>query len=162
MVKDMTQGSPFKLIISFALPLMIGHVFQSLYNTVDTIIVGKCIGVDALAAVGSTSPLSNLILGLILGICGGFTIPIAQFFGAGDLHQMRKYVANAIYLGIFITFLFTAATMLFTPSHFSSSLSTLLLLCDSSHTGVRSNFTFPVPMCTLDASEREKVGKELG
>ena len=114
MVKDMTQGNPFKLIISFSLPLMIGHVFQSLYSTVDTIVVGRCIGVDALAAVGSTGPLSNLILGLVLGICAGFTVPIAQFFGAGDLHQMRRYVANSIYLGAFITLLFTAATTIFT------------------------------------------------
>ena len=115
MVRDMTQGSPLQLIVSFSIPLIIGHIFQGLYNTVDTIIVGKCIGVDALAAVGATGPLSNLILGLALGICAGFSIPIARYFGAGDLQMMRRYVANSLYLGTFITVLFTAVTMRLFP-----------------------------------------------
>ena len=114
MVKDMTRGNPLKLILGFALPMAIGNIFQQLYNMADTVIVGKFVGVNALAAVGSTGSLNFLILGFVLGVCGGFSIPVSQCFGAGDIKGVRSCVANAVYLGIGITAVFTLVTLLFT------------------------------------------------
>ena len=110
----MTHGSPLKLILGFAVPMAIGNIFQQLYSMADTIIVGKFVGVDALAAVGSTGSLNFLILGFVLGICGGFTIPISQCFGAEDMKGMRRCVANAVYLSAAITGFLTVITLLFT------------------------------------------------
>ena len=78
MVKDMTTGSPMKLILGFSVPMLMGLLFQQLYNLVDTMIVGKLLGVQALAAVGATSSLNFLIIGFCLGVCSGFSIPVAQ------------------------------------------------------------------------------------
>ena len=114
MVRDMTHGSPLKLILGFAVPMAIGNIFQQLYSMADTIIVGKFVGVNALAAVGSTGSLNFLILGFVLGICGGFTIPISQCFGAEDMKGMRRCVANAIYLSVAITGVLTVVTLLLT------------------------------------------------
>ena len=114
LVRDMTHGSPLRLILGFALPMAIGNIFQQFYSMADTIIVGKFIGVDALASVGSTGSLNFLILGFVLGVCNGFAIPISQCFGAGDLKGMRRCVANSIYLGIGIAVIFTLVTLLFT------------------------------------------------
>lgn len=114
MTKEMTTGKPYKLILSFALPMIFGNVFQQLYNMVDTIIVGKYVGVDALAAVGSTGAINFLVIGFALGICSGFSIPVAQSFGAGNHSQMRKYVANSIYLSIIASIILTVSTMLLT------------------------------------------------
>ena len=97
-VKDMTAGSPFKLILGFAVPMLLGYLFQQFYNMVDTMIVGKCLGVTALAAVGSTGSINFMINGFCIGVASGFAIPVAQKFGAGDYKVMRKYVANAMYL----------------------------------------------------------------
>lgn len=96
--KDMTQGSPIKLIISFFLPLMLGMLFQQFYSMMDTIIVGKFLGVNALAAVGSTGSINFMIIGFCMGVCNGFAIPVAQRFGAKDYHYLRKYVANGVWL----------------------------------------------------------------
>lgn len=82
MEKDLTHGSTLKLIISFCIPLIGGAIFQQLYNNVDSIIVGRFVGVDALAAVGSTGSLNFLIIGFALGLTAGCGIPIAQAFGA--------------------------------------------------------------------------------
>ena len=97
-VKDLTVGSPMKLILSFAIPMLFGFLFQQFYNMVDTIIVGKCLGVSALAAVGSTGSINFMIIGFCTGACSGFAIPVAQKFGAGDYDGMRKFVANAGWL----------------------------------------------------------------
>ena len=75
MTKDMTQGSPLKLILAFAVPLMLGSMFQQFYNLADTIIVGRFVGVEALAAVGSVGGLNYLVLGFVNGIACGFSIP---------------------------------------------------------------------------------------
>lgn len=115
MVKDMTEGKPLKLILSFCIPLIFGNLFQQMYNMVDSIIVGQFVGVDALAAVGATGSLNFLILGFVNGLCSGFSIPIAQSFGAGNFTEMRRRVANAFYLGSFVAFLVTVLTMLYTP-----------------------------------------------
>ena len=81
MVKDMTEGKPGRLILEFAIPLLMGNLFQQFYSLVDTAIVGKFLGVDQLAAVGSTGSINFLIIGFCMGICSGFAIPIAQRFG---------------------------------------------------------------------------------
>ena len=85
---DMTKGSPLKLISRFIIPLIIGNIFQQLYSMVDTIIVGRFVGVDALAAVGATGSICFLILGFTQGLTTGFTVLTAQRFGASDLDGM--------------------------------------------------------------------------
>jgi len=115
MVRDMTEGKPLKLILTFCIPLVMGNLFQQLYNMVDSIIVGQFIGVGALAAVGATGSLNFMVLGFATGLCSGFSIPVAQCFGAGDHVEMRRHVANAMYLAIGAAVLLTAGTMIFTP-----------------------------------------------
>ena len=114
MTKDMTNGSPLKLIIAFCLPLVFGNFFQQFYNMVDTIIVGKFVGVNALAGVGSTGSIQFMVLGFAIGVCSGFSINIAQSFGAGDTKLMRKYIANSAYLSVAVTLVLTAVTVTFT------------------------------------------------
>lgn len=97
-VKDLTEGSPLKLILGFAIPMLMGYLFQQFYNMVDTIIVGQCLGVNSLAAVGSTGSINFMINGFCIGATSGFAIPVAQKFGAGDYRGMRKFVSNAMYL----------------------------------------------------------------
>lgn len=96
--KDMTQGSPMKLIFAFFIPLMLGMLFQQFYSMMDTIIVGKFLGVQALAAVGSTGSVNFMVIGFCMGVCNGFAIPVAQQFGAKDYEALRRYVANGIFL----------------------------------------------------------------
>ncbi len=116
MTKSMTSGSPIKIILAFCLPLLVGNIFQQLYNMVDSIIVGKFVGVNALAAVGSTGSINFLVLGFALGLCSGFGIPIAQAFGAQDEKGVRRYVINALYLCVIASVVITMLTMIFTPS----------------------------------------------
>ena len=87
--KDLTSGAPMGLLISFMLPLLLGLLFQQFYNMVDTVVVGKTLGVEALAGVGSTGSISFLVLGLCNGICAGFAIPVAQRFGRRDYDGVR-------------------------------------------------------------------------
>lgn len=107
--KDMTQGNPFKLIITFALPLLIGNFFQQLYNVVDTLVVGRYVGVSALAGVGAAGSSIFIIQGFLLGMTNGFAIPIAHSFGAGNYDKMRKYAAADIVLCIGVTIFFSIA-----------------------------------------------------
>ena len=79
-VKDLTQGNVFKLILGFSVPLLLGMLFQQFYSMVDTIIVGKYLGVSALAEVGSTGSINFMIIGFCMGVCNGFAIPVAQKF----------------------------------------------------------------------------------
>ena len=90
----MTKGSPLRLILGFAFPMLLGMLFQQFYNLVDTMIVGKTLGVSALAGVGATSSINFMIIGFCMGICSGFAIPVAQQFGAGKYSELRKYVFN--------------------------------------------------------------------
>ena len=96
--KRLTSGSPMSLILGFSLPLLVGMLFQQFYSLVDTIIVGKFLGVNALAAVGSTGSVNFLINGFCMGVCTGFAIPVAQRFGAEDEKGLRRYVGNSIWL----------------------------------------------------------------
>lgn len=98
--KDMTVGSPMKLILQFCIPLFFGMLFQQFYNMMDTMIVGKFLGVHALAAVGTTGSINFMIIGFCMGVCNGFAIPVAQKFGAGDYHSLRKFVANSVWLSV--------------------------------------------------------------
>lgn len=100
--KDLTTGSPLKLMLSFMLPMMFGMIFQQFYSMVDTIVVGNFIGVDALAGVGSTGSINFLVLGLCTGICSGFAIPVAQKFGEKDFDGLRRFVGNMIWLTVLI------------------------------------------------------------
>ena len=99
-INDMTVGAPTKDIIKFALPLIFGYILQQMYLIIDAAIVGRWIGVDALAAVGASSSIMFLIMGFCNGSCAGFAIPVSQAFGAKDFPKMRAYVANAIRIGI--------------------------------------------------------------
>ena len=110
MTKDMTQGNPMKLILGFSVPLLFGFLFQQFYNLVDTVIVGRFLGVDALAAVGATGSINFLIIGCGMGVCNGFSIPISHKFGAKDYVGMRKYVANCMWLGIGFAAVMTVLT----------------------------------------------------
>ena len=98
--KDMTSGSTMKLILGFAVPLLMGMLFQQVYSLVDTIIVGRFLGVSALAAVGATGSINFLIVGFCQGICNGFALPVAQRFGAKDYGGLRKYVGNSAVLAV--------------------------------------------------------------
>lgn len=99
-IKNMTEGSPSSLIFSFALPLMVGNVFQQLYTVVDTMVVGKALGVGALAALGAADWLNWMMLGIIQGFTQGFGILMAQEFGAGRYESLRKIVGNAMVLSL--------------------------------------------------------------
>lgn len=110
MTKDMTKGSPMKLILGFSVPLLFGFLFQQFYNLVDTVIVGRFLGVEDLAAVGATGSVNFLIIGFCMGVCNGFSIPISHKFGAGDYVGLRKYVANCVWLGIGFSAVMTVVT----------------------------------------------------
>ena len=97
---DMTQGKPLPLLIKFAIPLILGSLFQQLYSFLDTAIVGRLISSDALTAVGITGSLNFLILGLTMGSAMGFTIPIAQAVGSGDKDEISRNFWNGLYLSI--------------------------------------------------------------
>ena len=114
MTKDMTQGSPLKLLLAFAVPLMLGSLFQQFYNLADTIIVGRFVGVEALAAVGSVGGLNYLVLGFVNGFACGFSIPISWTFGAHDDHEMRRYTANTVWLSIAFATVLTIVTVAMT------------------------------------------------
>ena len=94
----MTEGNPYRLMLTFALPLMLGNVFQQMYTVVDTMVVGKGLGVDALAAVGASDWLNWMSIGALSGLAQGFSIPMAQEFGAGNKEQLKKTIGNAITL----------------------------------------------------------------
>ena len=102
------------MILWFAFPLVLGNLFQQFYNLADTIIVGRFVGVNALAAVGSTGSINYMILGFVIGICNGFAIPIAQYFGAHSYSDMRRYVANAAWLSLAGAVVLTVATVVLT------------------------------------------------
>ena len=96
--KDMTKGSPMRLLVSFMIPMIIGNVFQQFYNMVDSMVVGHFVGADALAAVGATGSLTWLLFSLCNGLGNGIGIIISQYFGAGDLRAVRKTIGNAFYI----------------------------------------------------------------
>lgn len=104
---DLSKGDPMKLILRFALPMLLGTLFQQFYSMVDTIIVGKLLGLNALAGVGSTGAISFMINGFVIGCCAGFAIPVAQKFGAKQEDKLRKYVGNILWLNLIIAGIMT-------------------------------------------------------
>ena len=108
--RDLTSGAPMGLLLSFMLPLLLGMLFQQFYNMVDTVVVGKALGVQALAGVGSTGSINFLVLGLCNGICAGFAIPVAQRFGCRDYDGVRKFVGNMILLTAVLAGVITVIT----------------------------------------------------
>lgn len=114
MTKDLTSGSPLKVILLFSLPLVLGNLFQQFYALADTIIVGRFCGVSALASVGATGSVNYLILGFVIGVCNGFAIPIAQLFGARDYKDLRRHVANAAWLCMAASVVLTISTVALT------------------------------------------------
>lgn len=113
MEQDMTKGSPFKVLIMFTLPLAIGNIFQQLYNMADTIIVGRYVGADALAAVGSTGTVMFLLNGFAQGITAGFAVLTSQRYGAKKTEGVKQSVSNGILLSVIGAVFFTAASILF-------------------------------------------------
>ncbi|MGN0665289.1 MAG: MATE family efflux transporter, partial [Huintestinicola sp.] len=111
-MKELTTGNPTKILLAFALPIMIGSLFQQFYSMIDTVIVGRIIGVGAIAALGSTSYVSNLIIGFMSGLTNGFAIVTARHYGAGDHVKMRRAVSGTIILGLFVSVIFTIISML--------------------------------------------------
>ncbi|MDD4796771.1 MAG: MATE family efflux transporter [Eubacteriales bacterium] len=116
MLKDMTKGNPYRLLVAFALPLLLSNVFQQLYNMVDSIVVGRGVGVEALAAVGVTGALGFLVIGFVTGLSQGFSILVSQSFGAGDTERLKKAVATAVYLSAVAAVAMTIAALLCTPA----------------------------------------------
>lgn len=102
-MKDMTAGSPAKLIIGFAIPMLIGNIFQQIYNVVDTLIVGQYLGEEALAGVGSTGTLTGFLLALVIGLCNGAGLVVAQCFGCHDTVKMKKAVVSLIWVATVMT-----------------------------------------------------------
>lgn len=108
----MTKGKPVSLILKFMIPLIVGNVFQQLYNMVDTIVVGRFVGVQALAAVGATGTIMFLIFGFMQGLTTGFTVLTAQCFGAGDEKGLKKSVGNAVVLSAVMTVIMTIISVM--------------------------------------------------
>lgn len=109
---DMTVGNPFKLILTFAMPIILGNLFQNLYSMVDSIIVGRLLGTNALAAVGNTGPFTFLVLGFVLGLTSGFAVCVAQAFGAKDELLLKYSVAQNIKLNLLAAIFFTVVGVL--------------------------------------------------
>ena len=111
--KDLTVGSPMKLILGFAFPMFLGLLFQQFYSLVDTMIVGKYLGVDPFAGVGSTGSLNFIVIGFCMGLCSGFSVPISQSFGAKDFPMLRKMVTNSVWLCTFFSVVITTLMLVF-------------------------------------------------
>lgn len=124
---DFSHGKPVKVITLFAIPLMLGNLFQMFYNMVDTMIVGKYVSTTALAAVGATTPVIDLLLGLVIGLANGLSLVIAQKVGAGERQTAKKAMINVFYLmlgcsvGIMIIAI-TCSQSLFALIHISEAL----------------------------------------
>jgi Na+-driven multidrug efflux pump len=112
-MKDLTQGRPIKLIIAFALPILLGSIFQQAYSLADTIIIGQQLGTNSLAAVGSTTSVVSLMFNIINGLVTGFAIIIAKNYGAGDMDEMRRSIARTITFAAVTTIIIIVGTLCF-------------------------------------------------
>ncbi len=116
MDRSLTEGKPYVVILKFMIPLFVGNLFQQLYNMVDTIIVGKFVGANALAAVGSTGTIMFLVLGIANGMATGFTVLTSQKYGAGMYEETRATVSNGILLAAIVIAALTALSLTFMDS----------------------------------------------
>ncbi len=114
MTKDLTKGSILPLLLLFTVPTLIGNIFQQLYSMVDTIIVGRFVGAEALAAVGTTGALSFLVLGFAMGCSGGFAVITSQYFGAKDYDNVRRSIATGTTLSLIIIVILTVLAVFIT------------------------------------------------
>ena len=112
---DMTEGNIARLLINFALPLLIGNIFQQLYNTVDSIVVGNYVSKQALAAVGCTGPIINALIGIFVGLSGGAGVVISQYYGAKDREKLHASVQTTVALTLIMCVVLTVLGVLFTP-----------------------------------------------
>lgn len=110
-MKDLTNGKILPLLLGFAVPIAVGNIFQLFYSLADTRIVGSFLGEEALAAVGATSSLNNMIIGFLLGMTNGFAIIVARYFGAKDHDNLKRAVAATFILGIGMAFIFTIVSV---------------------------------------------------
>lgn len=140
-MKDMTQGQPAKLILGFAIPMLIGSLFQQIYNVADTVIVGRYLGEAALAGVGSTGTLTNFLLALVMGLCNGAGLVIAQCFGCNDTDQMKKAVISLLWVGGIMT-LFLSLLGVFASPFFLNLLHVPENVIDYSETYLRILYSF--------------------
>lgn len=115
MTHDMTTGTPWKLMVAFSVPMLISSLFQQLYSMVDSAIVGRGVGVEALAAIGSTGSLTYFIIGFLMGMTSGFAILFSQNFGAKDFVALRRSFCGSVRVGGVMCVVFTAASLIFTP-----------------------------------------------
>lgn len=113
MMKNMTEGKPYRLILTFMIPVLFGGLFQNFYNIVDSMIVGRYIGVEALASVGSTTHLIFFVNGWIMGMTSGFAIMISQRYGAKDEKGLKHYVAMSVWLCVIMSVVLTIALLIF-------------------------------------------------
>lgn len=112
---DMTKGSITKHLINFALPLMVGNLFQQLYNMVDTWVVGNYVSNEAFSAVGTVTPIINTLIGFFLGLSSGAGVVISQYYGAGREDKVRQAVHTSLVLTLLMGAVFTAAGIAMTP-----------------------------------------------
>lgn len=112
-INDMTVGSPTRGILKFAVPLILGYILQQMYLIIDAAVVGRFVGVNALAGVGASTSIMFLIMGFCNGACAGFAIPVAQSFGAKNFSEMRQYVSNALRISAVIAVVITVLTCIF-------------------------------------------------
>ena len=115
MSNSMTQGNPLKVMLQFAFPLLVGNLLQQTYNIIDAAIVGQSLGAQALASVGASTSVQFLVLGFCMGSCTGFGIPIAKYFGAGDLKHMKNIIFNGAVLTAVIAVIITVLCTLLCP-----------------------------------------------
>ena len=109
---DMTEGNIARLLINFALPLLIGNIFQQLYNTVDSIVVGNYVSKQALAAVGCTGPIINALIGIFVGLSGGAGVVISQYYGAKDREKLHSAVQTTVALTLIMCAVLTALAVI--------------------------------------------------
>lgn len=154
---DLTKGNPLTRLILFSLPLVGGSLFQQLYNFIDTLIVGRLIGIDAVAAVGAYYPLSFLVLGFIHGSCIGFSIPLSQNVGAKDQQATKTFFTNAIWICLAMAILLTpimiigasgALKLLNTPSNVFKAAVTFTVI---SFLGIPANILYNYSAAALRA-----------
>lgn len=153
----MTEGEPMKLIFIFSIPLLLGNLFQQFYSLVDTIIVGRLLGTNALAAVGSTGAMNFLILGFVFGLTSGFAVITAQKFGAKDMDGLRRSFAENIKLNAVSTVVFTALSLLLAKPVLILTNTPLEILSDAYayiaviFTGIFSMVLYNTSSCILRA-----------
>ena len=111
MTRDMTQGNITGHMLSYAVPLVFGNLFQQLYHTVDSVVVGQFNGKEALAAIGAAGPVMNILIFLIVGISMGSSILMAEYFGARDYESLRKEMATSLTAGFLLTAVLTAVSV---------------------------------------------------